>query len=168
MKYVVEKRCPKCGLMLKAESFHKHKGRADGLSSECKSCHLLWKASRRFEVSVTEQKCSKCLMVLPASSFSKDRYRRAGLQVHCIKCNSLYMKERYRQNVDARNRLYQHASARDKRGVECATRSRAKWTAYEDAYIFTDGITMTEMAYTLGRSYRGVRDRRQKLRRAAK
>jgi hypothetical protein len=35
--------CYVCKRLLKSNSFYKHKSRADGLRSECKSCHKAWR-----------------------------------------------------------------------------------------------------------------------------
>jgi hypothetical protein len=44
------KRCPKCTRVLPIESFGKHKGKSDGLTSRCKECNATAMRQRRLEV----------------------------------------------------------------------------------------------------------------------
>jgi hypothetical protein len=38
MTALLEKRCPKCGVVKNSDQFHQNKGKLDGLDSQCKKC----------------------------------------------------------------------------------------------------------------------------------
>ena len=144
----MSKTCTKCGETKPLDGFHRDKGTADGRRGKCKEC------VREYDRRYREENRDKIL----------DRKR-------------IYYEENRDERLE-RDRRY-HKENRDivnqgqkMRGVQktrtsnlLASKKGVPYSPEEDALILADnGMTIYQKAIELGRTYQGVRIRKQHLR----
>lgn len=88
------KTCHRCNLEKDISCFHYHKGYKDKHSSWCRTCHALYRSSRKFTPldGLVSKKCRTCKLTKSISEFSKNRTMTDGYQVDCKSCRKIICK----------------------------------------------------------------------------
>jgi len=122
---MTEKKCPRCHRILSIDNFNRYKsGNLKGkYFSWCNDCeseyqkqarknpNKIAKRQKRYD-NITEKECSKCGRTLSKSEFKTDRGSSDMLTHWCNDCWNEWVRERWHNNQDYRNRMkkawYEH------------------------------------------------------------
>ena len=135
--------CSKCGEKLAIRRFNKHKGRKDGLQTECKSCDKVRRDKHtnyirvENDVIIVEEGmkiCSKCKEKLPVNSFRKNICCKDNLAPQCKMCTKIYKKQYFIKNKEKITKL----------GLEYCEKNKVKIALYHKRYRSENLKKLTE------------------------